>query len=131
MQNTEIKELLDAKFTHLSAIIQTQGALMEEKISHNNDYIGAKMDEMIEHQKRTNGRVVALESDAMDCRKHRTISEVAPWYRKLPIFIMIPVVFTLIGVGIDDHYTIKYLEMQTVSDSLAVPNNTIIKEINN
>ena len=118
MQNIEIKELLDAKFTHLSAEIQAQGTLLEEKMKHSSDYMGVKMDEMIEHQKRTNGRVVALEKEAVACKKHRTLAEIAPWYKKLPTYILIPVLFTLIGVGVDDHYTIKSLEKHTVSDSL-------------
>lgn len=56
------RELLDAKFTHLSAVIQDGFYAASQQRT-----------EIIEHQKTTNGRVTKLESEKQICERFRDV----------------------------------------------------------
>ena len=110
MQNLELKELLDAKFTHISAEIKAQGTLLEEKVNHNKDYVGAKMDEMINHQKRTNGRVLSLEGESEKCKEHRTEDAVNKrmWGRmRAFLYVLVPSVLILVGLQVKAYFEVQ------------------------
>ena len=73
MNNDELKELFEAHTTALKAEVKSQ-----------NELLGYKMDEMIKHQKITNGRVNALEGKCEVYEKHVNKSDVI-WNRRRPI----------------------------------------------
>ena len=117
MNNIDLKDLLDAKFTHMAAKIEAQGTLTEEKINHTKEYIGERIDEVVRQQKIANHRVNKLEGETEKCKEFRAIAGVTPLWKKLPIYILVPIIFTLVGVGINDHYAVRDLESHSVADS--------------
>ncbi len=112
-----LRELINAKFTHMSAKIEAQGTLLEEKMARANDRISNQLDEVIRHQKVSNGNVADLQKEAEKNKKHRIEAAVIPIWRRIPLYVVIPVVFTIAGFAVNDHYTIKDLKRHTVSDS--------------
>ena len=100
MENNALKELLNEKFDHINTKIEDQ-----------KEYLGGRIDEGISLQKIANGNVAALQEESEKCKKHRAIADSkTPWWKKLPMFIVIPVAFTIMGIGINDHYNLKNLE---------------------
>jgi len=59
MRNEDLKELLE---------VHTQAVKAEVRAT--TDLLGYKIDEVIEHQKVTNGRVTNLEEERLDFREH-------------------------------------------------------------
>ena len=52
-----LRELINAKFTHLGAKVEAQGTLFEEKLSHVQDHLEDKIDQVIQHQKIANDEI--------------------------------------------------------------------------
>ena len=111
MENRALKELLEVKFTHISAKIDAQGVLLEEKMKRDREYISERLEEVIRHQKTANGNVARLQEESDKCREHRVIADSKiPWWKRVPVIVAASVAFTVMGIGIDDHYNIKALE---------------------
>ncbi len=106
-----IKELLNAKFTHMSAKIEAQGTLLEEKINHNREYIGGRLDEVIRRQKIANGDVKDLKEEAETCKAYREVASIIPFWKKIPLFVVIPIIFTIMGLSVR-----SFIDLENVKD---------------
>jgi hypothetical protein len=89
MSNAELKEFINAHLTGIKA-----------EIKATNDIMTLKFDEVISHQKTTNGRVTQLERE-FDCLEKNTV--IQRWIKKNPkITAAIMVIFVLMVSAIGD-----------------------------
>ena len=95
-----LRELIHAKFTHMGAKIEAQGTLFEEKLAHAQDHMEDKLDEIIKHQKTANGHVANLQEESERCKEYRVKASVTPLWKKIPLYVVIPVIFTIIGLNV-------------------------------
>lgn len=102
MRNEDIKEILEA---------QTKAVKAEIKAT--TDLLGYKLDEVINHQKITNGRVTELEDKSANFDTHINNTQKAWKHRKIIAFALIILIFgstlvsTLIVQNIDAKGTIE------------------------
>ena len=93
---------------------------MEEKIAHNKEYMGSRLDEVIRQQKVANGRVGKLEAGAEKFREHLTEETVRDknlsWIRR-GLYVVLVLALPVMGAQVKDHFTIKDLRRHSVSDS--------------
>ena len=106
------KEYINAKFTHLSAIVQTGF-----------DFASEQREQIIRHQKETNGRVSQLEDDCDGFEKHVCNSEKLWSKRKL-----IMVVLGILVFGSSILATFLY---HTVDVKQTIENKTGVKFLEN
>ena len=106
MRNEDIEKLFNTKMDSLEE-------LMIEKIEHNRDYVGGRLDEVIRQQKVANGSVNKLKEESELCKIHRTEGAVRArnWgtFRKF-LYVIIPCALFLMGLSVRDHFKLEGVE---------------------
>ena len=107
-ENITIKDLIDAKFTHLSAVMQDNKAQLEELAEHNKEVVNVKLDKLLEHNERQNGwikkhseKIEAVESHVTECKKQR---EHIVWLVKHFYLIVVGIVLISLSVSFSYHH---------------------------
>ena len=102
-----IKELLNARFTHLSAAIDAQGTLID-----------VKLDEVITHQKTANSRTSKIEEKCEDYDEYLILDHAqTPLWKKFPLYVLVSILFTIVGLGIRTFIDVAELKNHTISDT--------------